>query len=71
MKKLGVAIEMPGWRGAGVEGWIAQMAGAGDANGLLQFAGQPRDAPIIHFARQTQERELPCDFNRAVTSQLG
>lgn len=42
-------VEMPGWKGAGVGGRVEQQAAIGDAHGLLKFADQPQDAPIIHF----------------------
>ncbi|MCA9146441.1 MAG: hypothetical protein KDB05_26850 [Planctomycetales bacterium] len=46
---LGVDVEMSGWKGAGIDGRIEQTATVGDANGLLMFADQPEDAPIVHF----------------------
>jgi hypothetical protein len=41
-------VEKPGYQGLGAGGRIVQGAGS-DANGLLQFADRPQDAPIIHF----------------------
>jgi hypothetical protein len=42
-------VEMPGWKGAGTGDRVEQLAFIEDVNGLLQFAGRPQDAPIIHF----------------------
>jgi hypothetical protein len=39
---------MPGYQGLGTGGRLVQGAGL-DANGLLQFASRPQEAPIIHF----------------------
>jgi hypothetical protein len=41
-------VEMPGFQGLGAGGRLVQGA-ISDANGLLQFADRPQDAPIIHF----------------------
>lgn len=42
-------MEMPGWKGTAIDGRVRQHALYLDANGLLQFADRPQDAPIIHF----------------------
>jgi hypothetical protein len=44
-----VEVEMPGRKGGGADGRVEQCAGFLDSRGLLQFAGKPQDAPIIHF----------------------
>ena len=41
-------VDVPGYQGLGAGGRLVQGAGS-DANGLLQFADRPQDAPIIHF----------------------
>jgi hypothetical protein len=46
---VGVEMEMPGWKGAGVGGRVEQLASLLDVNGVLQFADKPQDAPVIHF----------------------
>jgi hypothetical protein len=42
-------VDMPGWKGTGVGGRVPQEAYFTDANGALQFAERPQDAPILHF----------------------
>jgi hypothetical protein len=51
-----VAIEMgiPGLEGRGAGGRVIQQAVFADYHGLLRFARQPRDAPIIHFGGPLQ-----------------
>jgi hypothetical protein len=44
-----VETEMPGWHGSGVGGRVRQRAFYLDANGVLQFADKPQEAPIVHF----------------------
>jgi hypothetical protein len=46
---LRMDVEVPGYRGTGEGGRVLQMAGPSDFNGDLQFADQPRGAPILHF----------------------
>jgi hypothetical protein len=41
-------VEMPPYQGLGTGGRLVQGAHL-DANGLLQFADRPQDAPVIHF----------------------
>ncbi len=41
-------VEVPGYQGLGKGGRLVQTAGR-DANGLLQFADRPQDAPVVHF----------------------
>jgi hypothetical protein len=45
---IGLEVEVPGYQGLGAGGRLVQGA-CSDANGLLQFADRPQDAPIIHF----------------------
>lgn len=42
-------VAMPGVQGPGPGGRVRQAAGFFDADGLLQFADRPEDAPVIHF----------------------
>jgi hypothetical protein len=42
-------VDMPGWKGTGVGGRVWQQAFSTDANGALQFAERPQEAPILHF----------------------
>lgn len=44
-----VQVEMPGRKGAGVDGRVQQAACMWDIGGFLQFAESAKDAPIIHF----------------------
>jgi RNA polymerase sigma factor (sigma-70 family) len=44
-----VEMQMPGWKGTGIDGRVRQTAALFDANGILQFADRPQEAPIIHF----------------------
>lgn len=44
-----VEVEMPGWHGTGVGGRVQQRAFYVDANGVLQFADKPQEAPVINF----------------------
>lgn len=46
---LGVQVEMPGRKGAGVGDRVQQEVGMADIGGFLQFAESAKDAPIIHF----------------------
>jgi hypothetical protein len=41
-------VETPGHKGKGIGGRIVQFVFS-DAKGLLQFADDPKDAPVIHF----------------------
>jgi hypothetical protein len=43
-------IEIPGRKGAGIEGRVEQGTSFRDLHGLLQFAERPDAAPVIHFA---------------------
>jgi hypothetical protein len=51
---VAVEMEIPGWEGRGEGGRVVQQAVFADYNGLLQFAPNPRDAPIIHFGGPLQ-----------------
>src|SRR5262249_31115113 len=42
-------VELPGWKGNGIGGRVHQRTSYAEANGILQFADKPADAPIIHF----------------------
>jgi len=42
-------VDMPPWRGGGIDGRVHQLAFYLDAEGVLQFADRPEQAPIIHF----------------------
>jgi hypothetical protein len=42
-------VDMPGWKGTGVGGRVLQEASLTDANGALQFAEKPQEAPVLHF----------------------
>jgi hypothetical protein len=42
-------VDSPGWKGTGVGGRVQQRASFTDANGALQFAEKPQEAPIVHF----------------------
>jgi hypothetical protein len=42
-------VQMPGWRGTGIGGRLNQRAFYLDANGVLQFAERPAEAPILQF----------------------
>jgi hypothetical protein len=44
-----IEMDKPGWKGEGIGGRVKQRAALSDANGFLQFADHPKDAPIIHF----------------------
>jgi hypothetical protein len=44
-----VEMDLPGWKGTGIGGRVQQQAFYVDANGVLQLAGRPHDAPVIHF----------------------
>jgi hypothetical protein len=46
---LSLHVEMPGRRGNRVGGRVHQRAFYLDVNGVLQFAGLPQDAPVVHF----------------------
>jgi hypothetical protein len=41
-------IDYPGRTGNGLDGRVLQMASRG-ADGILQFASNPKDAPVVHF----------------------
>jgi WD40 repeat protein len=51
---ISIDMEMPGRRGTGVGSRVRQHLFFGDAQGILQFADQPQDAPIIHFGGPLQ-----------------
>ena len=44
-----IDVAMQNLQGEGLGGRVTQWAWSRDANGLLQFADRPTDAPIIHF----------------------
>jgi hypothetical protein len=46
---VAIDVAVPGRKGAGKGGRVEQIAFCTDAQGVLQFADQPQDAPIIHF----------------------
>jgi hypothetical protein len=51
---VAVELEIPGLQGKGEGGRVVQQAVFRDYNGLLRFAANPRDAPIIHFGGSLQ-----------------
>jgi hypothetical protein len=55
---VAAAVEMPGRAGTGVGGRVIQRASYVDANGVLQFADRPRDAPINHFGGRSWQVTL-------------
>jgi hypothetical protein len=46
---LSAEIELPPFQGAGIGGRVRQHNFPFDARGVLQFAGRPADAPVLHF----------------------
>lgn len=42
-------VELPGWKGNGLGGRVAQAASIGDPQGLLQFGDSPQRAPVLRF----------------------
>ncbi len=44
-----LSVAMPGCQGPSPGGRVTQGAGYFDAEGILQFADRPEDAPVIHF----------------------
>ena len=46
---LAVDVESSRLKGGGVGGRLSTQAGWLDDNGILQFAGRPQDAPVIHL----------------------
>jgi hypothetical protein len=46
---LATDIDMPGWKGDGEGGRVLQVASYLDNSGVLAFANEPKDAPILHF----------------------
>ncbi|MEX2119438.1 MAG: hypothetical protein WD847_07575 [Pirellulales bacterium] len=52
--RLWADVEVPGFKGQGVEGRLEQYVQYSDVNGFLQFADRPQDAPIIHFGGELQ-----------------
>jgi hypothetical protein len=46
---VSVDVESTRLKGGGIGGRLSQMAGFYDPAGVLQFAGKPADAPLIHF----------------------
>jgi hypothetical protein len=46
---LSLEVEIPGRRGNALGGRVQQQTSPLDGTGVLQFAGHPQDAPIIHF----------------------
>jgi hypothetical protein len=51
---VAIEMEIPGLAGRGDGGRVVQQAVFADYNGLLRFAANPRDAPIIHFGGPLQ-----------------
>ena len=51
---VAIELEIPGLQGKGEGGRVVQQAVFADYNGLLKFAANPRDAPIIHFGGPLQ-----------------
>ncbi len=47
---VGLHVQMPGQKGAGLGGRVEQSAGYRDRNGFLQFGDSPQSAPVLHFA---------------------
>ena len=46
---ISLDVEMPLHKGPGIDGRVPQITGFCDARGLLRFADESQDAPIIHF----------------------
>ncbi|MGH8248855.1 MAG: hypothetical protein ACREUU_20800, partial [Gammaproteobacteria bacterium] len=44
-----VDVDLPPWHGAGIGGRVTERNFPFDAHGVLQFADQPSEAPILHF----------------------
>lgn len=44
-----IDVEVPGWKGSGIGGRVAQAAGHVAEGGINQFADRVQDAPILHF----------------------
>jgi hypothetical protein len=44
-----VEMDMPAWRGTGLDGRVQQRAFYVDLHGVLQFGDRPGDAPVVHF----------------------
>lgn len=42
-------VAMPEHRGTGIDGRVPESVTIGDADGLLDFASRPGDAPVLHF----------------------
>lgn len=69
-------IQMPDWKGTGLDGRVQQRAFLVDVNGVLQFADKPKDAPIIHFGGPWQvtlfgEHKLTIDRQRDIVLGVG
>lgn len=47
--RLGIDLQMPARRGAGIGGRVEHLVGPLDSRGLLRFADTPKEAPIIHL----------------------
>lgn len=47
--RLGIDLQMPLHRGAGIDGRVEHLVGPIDNDGLLRFANSPEKAPIVHF----------------------
>src|SRR5207237_1178520 len=51
---VGIEMELPGWKGTGVGGRVRQHTSLVTVDGVLQFAGKPQEAPIVHFGGRWQ-----------------
>lgn len=51
-------VEMPGWKGNGIDGRVVQRAFYLDAQGVFQFADTPREAPVVHFGARSWQITL-------------
>ena len=51
---VAIEMEIPGLEGRGAGGRVIQQAVFADYHGLLRFARNPREAPIIHFGGPVQ-----------------
>lgn len=47
--QVSLDVEIPGEKGTGLGGRVRQYVSPLDVNGILQFAGRPQDAPVLHF----------------------
>jgi hypothetical protein len=46
---VSIEMDMPGWKGQGIDGRVRQHAFYVDLHGIFQFAKRPADAPIVNF----------------------